>query len=175
MNIFLPYENDVEKSVASLDNLRLNKQACEIEELLMMAEKESEGIELNSKGHSHHPVYLFYKNNPKFLAYYGYMCCREYFYRFGKYTKSIYYFDDILDKYGMFQYDEDCFITAMEIPSFTPYYMEGSKTDPNCIRTTNNVSQLFRDKLCKKWDNDKAKGRPPKWTKRGKPEFYKEK
>lgn len=55
---------------------------------------------------------------------------------------------------------------------FTPYYMEGSKGQPNYIRTTENVSALFQDKLCKKWEQDKAKGRNPKWTNRDVPEFY---
>lgn len=58
-------------------------------------------------------------------------------------------------------------------PPFTPYYMEGSKDSHNYIRTTKNVSSLFQNKLCKKWDNDKEKGREPKWTKRDVPEFYK--
>lgn len=174
MNIFLPYENDVIKSVESLDDVRLNKQAVECYQLLTMAESEIETGKPTSKGHYHHPIYQFYKNNPQFLAYYGYECCREYNYRFKKWLKPIEYFDDIMDKYKMFKYDEDSFIIAMEIPEFAPYYMEGSKDSPNCIRTTENVSQLFKDKLCKKWDNDKAKGRPPKWTNRQVPEFYKE-
>lgn len=34
---------------------------------------------------------------------------------------------------------------------------------------------IYPQKLIDKWDTDKAKGRNPKWTNRGVPEFYKEK
>ena len=88
------------------------------------------------------------------------------------------YFESIMEKYGMIiDYDlvsEGGWRYGITKPEFTPYYMEGSKDSPNCIRTTENVSRLFQDKLCKMWDNDKANGRPPKWTNRQAPEFYKE-
>ena len=47
--------------------------------------------------------------------------------------------------------------------------MEGSKGQPNYIRTTENVSVLYQVKLIRKWETDK---KPPKWTKRGMPSFY---
>ena len=47
--------------------------------------------------------------------------------------------------------------------------MEGSKGQPNYIRTTDNVSYLYQAKLIKKWETDK---KPPKWTNRGMPSFY---
>ena len=72
----------------------------------------------------------------------------------------------------MFHTNSDGFIDSVEIPKFTPYYMEGSKGQAHYIRTTENVSKLFQDKLCKKWEEDKAKGRNPKWTNRDVPEFY---
>ena len=49
--------------------------------------------------------------------------------------------------------------------------MEGSKGQPNYIRTTENVSALYQAKLITKWENDK---KPPKWTNREMPSFYKE-
>ena len=58
-------------------------------------------------------------------------------------------------------------------PYYTPYYMEGSIVQPNYIRTTENVSDLFQDKLIKKWQADKEKGRQPRWTNREVPGFYK--
>lgn len=178
MNIFLPYEDNVEHSVSSLDDVRLNKQAVECYQLLTMAEREKELGEPTSKGHYHHPVYQFYKSNPQFLVYYGYQCCQEYCYRFKKWIAPTHYFESIMEKYGMIiDYDlvsEGGWRYGITKPEFTPYYMEGSKDSPNCIRTTENVSRLFQDKLCKKWDNDKANGRPPKWTNRQAPEFYKE-
>ena len=108
-----------------------------------------------------------------FLAYYGYECCREYNYRFKKWHSLTWYFDNELECLGFYSFDSEGYIQALEIPKFTPYYMEGSKGQPNYIRTTENVSALFQTKLFKKWDNDKAKGRPPKWTNRDVPEFYK--
>lgn len=167
MNIFLPYEKDVKKSVENLDSLRLNKQILETKTLL-------EFVLNNSTIYGNHPVAQFYKDNPKFLAYYGYECCIEFCYRNRKWHLFTKYFNDIMDDYKMFEYDGDeGYIISMEIPKFTPYYMEGSLGQPNYIRTTENVSKLFQDKLCKKWDTDKAKCRPPKWGDREIPEFYK--
>lgn len=172
MNIFLPYENSVKKSVEALDDLRLRKQLVECYQLLTLAIKEQqEGHEIKA-GHYHHPVYLFYKDNIPFLTYYGYECCREYCYRFGKWHSLTLFFDRQMSDLGMFEFDSDGYIIANEIPKFTPFYMEGSKSQPNYIRTTKNVSALFQNKLCKKWDVDKLKGRSPKWTKRNVPNFY---
>lgn len=169
MNIFLPYENSIEKSVQSLDDVRLNKQAVECYQLLTSALKERNGQD--TKGHSHHPVYLFYKDNLKFLTYYGYECCREYRYRFLKEYSLIKFFDNQMESLKMFIDDNDGYILGVEIPKFTPYYMEGSKDSPDCIRTTKNVDILFQQKLISKWQNDNRK---PKWTNRDIPKFYEE-
>lgn len=157
MNIFLPYETDIQKSVESLDDLRLRKQIIEC----MAVITASKGI---TKGYKNHPITVFYGNNLDFVYYYGFVCCREYAYRFKKYHEMHWVFETNANPNGKI------FIPQ---PPFTPYYMEGSKGQPNYIRATENVSALFQDKLCKKWDNDKAKGRPPKWTNRPVPEFYK--
>ena len=37
---------------------------------------------------------------------------------------------------------------------------------------TENVSELYQNKLCEKWQEDIVKGRPPKWTNRLVSEFY---
>lgn len=173
MNIFLPFEKDIRKSIESLDDKRLNKACVECYQLLTLAIKEQEEGKEIKAGHYHHPVYLFYKDNIPFLAYYGYECCREYFYRFNKWHSLIWYFDNELERQGLFGLDADGYVEYCEIPKFTPYYMEGSKGQPNYIRTTENVGELFRQKLIKKWEQDKAKGRQPKWTNREVPEFYK--
>ena len=166
MNIFLPYEDNARKSVESLDNVRLNKQILEIKTLLDFALG-------NSTAYGKHPVAQFYKNNPNFLAYYGYECCREYYYRFKKWHSLTKYFDSIMNDFNMFEYDEDGCIVSMEIPKFVPYYMSGSKNSADCIRTTENVSALFQFKLIEKWEGDKAKGRTPSWGIREMPQFYK--
>ena len=171
MNVFLPYENDVVASVQSLDDVRLNKQAVECYQLLTSAVKERNGVPI--KGHRNHPIYVFYKNNLEFLAYYGYRCCEEYQERFGKeHSLEGYFFECLknLDVTMITFSGNICFDVVQ--PKYTPYYMEGSKGQPNYIRTTENVSVLFQSKLCKKWDADKEKGRPPRWTNRNIPDFY---
>lgn len=162
MNIFLPYEHSLTASVSNLDDLRLNKQCLETYQLLSNAIKEMNGEEI--KGYKNHPIYVHYKRYWQFLYLYGTYCCYEYKYRFGKEHKLLFEFENIV--YGL---------PKRDYVEFTPFYMEGSKGQPNYIRTTENVSELYQQKLCKKWDNDKSNGRPPKWTNRGTPSFYKEK
>lgn len=163
MNIFLS-NSSAKQSIQELDDLRLQKQLVEVYQLLTLAIKEQEeGHEIKA-GHYHHPVYLFYKSNIPFLAYYGWKCCQEYQYRFSKWHSLSYYFSDMVTN-NMAEF-------GMKIPKHTPYYMEGSKGQPNYIRTTKNVGELFRQKLIKKWEQDKAKGRQPKWTNRQVPQFY---
>ena len=171
MNVFLPYEDDIIKSVSVLDNARLVKQILEVNQLLLNAIKERICGE-KVKGYAHHPVYLFYRYNIPFLCYYGYIACQEYEYRFGKQHELFGGFSIFLQT----RYTEyvDCQNWKVMQPSYTPYYMEGSKGQPNYIRTTNNVSELFRQKLIKKWEQDKAKGRQPKWTNREVPQSYKQ-
>lgn len=159
MNIFLPYEDNVVASVQALDDLRLNKQILECHQLFENAFKEYKGEKV--KGYKNHPIYLHYRQYLGFVALYGMHCCYEYFERFRKIHKFQYYFDKHWAMRCLVEYG----------PAFwIPFYMEGSKGQPNYIRTTENVSELFQRKLIKKWQNDK---RPPKWTNRGMPEFYK--
>ena len=49
MNIFLPYEYDIKKSVISLDDRRLIKQILEVHQLARIK------IENRSGGYSNHP------------------------------------------------------------------------------------------------------------------------
>lgn len=162
MNIFLPYPDDIKKSVQSLDSLRLNKQIIEAKVLLDGALAYAKGEVEN--GYFKHPVAQFYKDNPQFLAWYGYECCLEYKYRFEKEHQDERYFRD--NEIWEVCPDEDGFIP----PKFTPYYMELPKSDPNHIRTTIKVAELFVAKLIKKWLNDKKE---PNWGKRGAPAFWK--
>ena len=168
MNIFLPFENDVKASVECLDNARLNKQILECYQLLTSAIKEKNGEKPN--GWYKHPVYVFYRDNIPFLAYYGWKCCQEYQYRFTRYHNLYDYFMNRV--YELFIEYKNKIIPQ---PPYTPYYMEGSKGQPNYIRTTTGVSELFQAKLCKKWEQDKikSKGARPTWTNREPPYFYK--
>lgn len=157
MNIFLPYEEDIEASIASLDDVRLNKQILEMKILLDGARKYEKGEVSN--GYFRHPVAQFYKDNPEFLTYYGFKCCEELWFR-----KNVYH-----QYYDYFEHLNNNWYKITEPPAFTPYYMSGSKNTPDCIRTTYFVSELFKTKLIAKWLNDK---REPKWSIRGKPKFF---
>lgn len=165
MNVFLPKSN-ILNSAISLDDKRLNKQCLETMQLLKLAEKDQST--LNGAGYHNHPVYIHYKDNINFLCYYGLICSKELSSRFKKTYIFLEYFTDKCMQYVPFDKNMDDFIK----PNYIPFYCEGSKNDPTNKRTTENVENLFQDKLCKKWEQDKAKGNPPKWTNRDMPNFY---
>ena len=152
MNIFLPYENSPTYSAMVLDDKRLLKQILETRQILQVAEGESEGFK-------NHPITKHYIQYKAFLAYYGCCCCLEYAYRFNKRHKYCDYFEKKNNEYR-------------DWANYVPYYAAGAKNSPNCVRTTENVSELYQNKLCEKWDEDTTKGRPPKWTRHITPEFY---
>lgn len=152
MNIFLPYENSPTYSAAVLDDKRLLKQILETRQILQVAEGESEGFK-------NHPITKHYIQYKAFLAYYGFCCCLEYMYRFNK--KHKYY--DYFDKKN---------IMYKDWADYVPFYAAGAKNSPDCVRTTENVSKLYQDKLITKWNKDTAKGQPPKWTRHTIPDFY---
>lgn len=160
MNIFLPYEKDIVEDVKALDDVRLNKQISECKTMLKAILTHMESGE--KLGYFYHPVTQFYYNNPYFIAVYGLFCCSEYYYRNEKRHECRGYFEEYLNNNS-----------GVKIWDFVPYYMEGAITDPNHIRTTENVGELFIIKMCKKWVADTKKNRTPKWTKRSVPEFYK--
>ena len=151
MNLFLP-EETIYDSVRALDDRRLIKQILECKTILDVA------LDETKKGYAKHPVVAYYKDYPSFVALYGGIACEEYSARFGNGQHKLYYW--FLQN----------FENAKTIKCPEPFYCEGAKTAPNCIRTTENTVELFRNKLCKKWDNDKY---PPKWTNREPPVWYK--
>ena len=159
MNIFMP-DKQPYLSIIALDDRRLNKQILECKTILRVALE-------NKKGYALHPVVRYYKDYPKFVfvIIYGAWACDEYFYRFNKRHSLDFYFSMLWSRYA----DER---NNIVLPMFGMFYCEGKATDPNCIRTTENTVELFRQKLCKKWDNDKI---PPKWTNREPPVWYKRK
>lgn len=156
MNIFLPYCDNVVKSVQSLDDLRLKKQIIECHVMKNLHDHPE-----ISKGFANHPVVQHYtrdKRQYKFLMYYGYQCCKEYEYRFDK--QHAYHSE----------FPKTCYFRQ---PGYQPLYIEGRKDSHAQIRSINSmeIGQLFREKLVRKWSSDK---KPPKWTKRETPIFYKE-
>lgn len=151
MNIFLPYEDSPTLSAQVLDDKRLLKQILETRQILQVAEGASEGFK-------NHPITQHYLPYKAFLAYYGISCCLEYQYRFKKIHKCFDYF---------------CERNTINWEQYVPFYAAGDKNSPNCVRTIKNVSELYQNKLCEKWQEDTTKGgRPPKWTNRLPPEFY---
>ena len=147
MNVFLPYPNNIPLSVRCLDDKRLNKQILETFQILQA----SKGL---SEGYKNHPIVKHYIKFPKFLNSYGYLCCEEYKYRFNKSHKLSSEF------------------TLYSTPWYIPFYAAGSINTPECIRTTENVGELYKQKLINKWESDKIKGKPSKWTNRSIPNFY---
>ena len=160
MNIFMP-EETIYDSVKALDDKRLIKQILECKTILDIA------LDETKKGYAKHPVVVYYKDYPKFVFAYMIIACEEYEYRFRKPHKILEFTND---NYDLFERYCNKFYGLSE--SVKPFYCEGSIKDTNCIRTTENTVELFRNKLCKKWDNDKY---PPKWTNREPPVWYKSK
>ena len=100
MNIFLPYENNINKSVQALDDKRLNKQILECKQLLSLAVSEYNKEDISKRGYRNHPIYVHYKHNLDFLSLYGYYCCLEYYHRFKKQHSIHDYFNDMRIKYN---------------------------------------------------------------------------
>lgn len=152
MNIFMP-EKTILDSVKALDDRRLIKQILECKTILDVAMDEEK------KGYARHPVIVYYKDFPQFVFAYIITACEEYEYRFKRVHRLR---DFAIDNYCKHFY-------SIETDSVKPFYCEGSKFSVNPIRTTENTVELFRQKLCKKWDNDKY---TPKWTNREVPVWY---
>lgn len=148
MNLYLPYKN-VEKSVISLDDETLRYQILDCSELLYL-----------TNPYKNHPIFYHYSHYPEFIVYFGYLCCREFEYRFGyRHNLSDKFYSKINNylKDGVFQYPI----------GFIQFYSRGNKDDKNCIRTVKNVNKLFRQDLIKKWNTSN-----PKWTNRTCPKFF---
>ena len=163
MNVFLPYERNLKRSVQCLDDLRLNKQILECLQLLNTYVRRE--LEHDPRvGYANHPVYKHFSStsyNLYALTKYVIESCIEYQHRFGKehkLQKELYRF-----KQNMFNYPDN--IDYL----YQPYFMRGSLGQPEYIRTYENVSELFQQRLVEKWSQDK---RQPRWTKREEPEFW---
>lgn len=159
MNIFLPYVNNIKKSIESLDDKRLIKQILEVYQLLQIYKVQSKDELLTGKGYQNHPIYKHYSQYPDFMYLYGHYCCQEYLYRFSTHHKYEEYFDYKINS-----------SERVKNYNYIPFYMEGSKNSPNNIRVTDldSVEYLFQKKLINKWVNSKY---TVKWTNRDVPEF----
>ncbi len=158
MNMFITHKDDLFLSAACLDDARLNKQILECKTMYEAIMRWQDGkVDV---GYLRHPVIQHYKDYPTALLAFGWVCSAEYEYRFGKrHMLADWYCSTATGR--MFAYK-----------SFVPFYCQKPKSDPTHIRTTENTDELFQKRLCEEWDSDKAKGRPPKWTRREVPSFY---
>lgn len=145
MDIFLPYEDNIFKSIASLDDNRLKQQIDDCEMLLKVDESYT------------HPLYENYKNNIDFIAYYGLLACREYSYRFRKHHTYEQFFTDIFQANSIFE------VTPVFIPKFFD--------ETTSSITSKNVSKQYQELLNRLWHNDVANNQKVTWTKRSKPAF----
>ena len=164
MNVFMPCAT-IEDSVRALDDKRLIKQILECKQIIdiniRVVGSNEKVCNTEFIGYERHPVVQHYREEPygmDFLFIYGKACCDEFEYRFEHEHALWKYFDLFHSSFGY------CRTKYM--------YAEGSKNSPDCIRETDNekVFELFKQKLIKKWDNDKY---PPRWTNREKPSWYK--
>lgn len=147
MNLFLPYADDIDKSVQSLDNRRLCKQILECKTMLDIANDPT-----HTGGYARHPIVRHYtstKRQIKFLRYYANKCCEEYKFRFGK-----------EHAYAKYMPKTKYFLGK---PTYTPVYIEGSKPIQYWTTVHEDVSDLYKLKLLNKWFHDKYS---PKWTNR---------
>lgn len=155
MNIFLPYEYNLEKSAETLDDRRLIKQILELYLILRIS------LGYNSRYKSH-PIVEYYNKYPKFLALYGYICCQEYTYRFRKEHKCMKYFIQNKD------------IAA----SYTPVYLINKIIDKKYIYmpklNMESVSKKYQRLLKWKWGMDRQKKHSPRWTNRDIPYIFNE-
>ena len=152
MNIFQPYE-DVTDCAKALDDRRLIKQILECKQIY------DSGIQ--KRGYSNHPVTQHFKLYPFYVVRYALACCYEYYHRFGKRHS---YEDFFINEF------DELLHNATDADFKTPFfYAQYSISNPMCIRTTENVPELFQKKLINKWSHDR---RPPRWTRRDAPDFW---
>ena len=152
MNVFLPFVDNIEKSIRCLDDRRLSKQILECQTMV--------DVYNGAKGYSHHPIVKHYTSTTrefKFLRYYAHRCCKEYEYRFGKKHAYASRFPNVAYFFGT--------------PQFVPIYIEGKKPYQLIETDPRRVEDLFQEKLILKWMHDKY---IPKWTKRPIPKFLEE-
>ena len=167
MNVFMPCES-IEESVRALDDNRLIKQILECKQIIETNLRVFGGFWDYGKGvigYRNHPVVKHYRDTYlgfEFIATYGAECCDEFERRFSKEHAF----------QGFFTYIFPIIDDVILMSAITLIYAEGSIKSPYCIRETDNekVFELFKQKLIKKWDNDKY---PPKWTNREPPSWYK--
>ena len=166
MNIFMP-EITCGNSVQTLDDRRLIKQILECRQIVEANRRIKAGE--TKVGWASHPVVRFYRDKEAFVLFYGLSACYEYSYRFDKHHAYEEWFNK--EYYGHHWLGLDYNIIYCEKRDGGLYEakIEYDYTDTD---EPNRIHREFRDKLIKKWGNDKSS---PKWTNRHRPTWYENK
>lgn len=165
MNVFMPYI-DPNKSAQALDDKRLIKQILECYQIINANRRVLSGEE--KVGYANHPVVKYYRNKEWFLLWYGFCTCSEYNYRTGKEHR---YFQWFAKEWREPRFKEIVPLYYCQKYNSGLYEVEETFVLPIYEDVESEVYQRFREKLINKWNNDK---RPPKWTDRLPPLWYKE-
>ena len=131
--IYLPYKDNLSKSVETLSDQMLEKQIEDIYEILQGADDDT--------------ISSHYKQYTDFLNELGYLCSKEYRFRFN--------------------YDSKFEFKHYQIYDVEPLYVDNSKTSKEDIDT------LYKHLMCKVWWKQADPKIAPTWTNRRQPYFYK--
>jgi len=159
MNIFVTNKNP-KIAATHLDDLRLRKMILETAQLLSTAMNEAGVMKGPYKStHINHPCSKWTResfSNFHWLTEYFIALNKEYYYRFSKYHACSQYIELFSDSVIDFISEHD------NLNELTPFV--------NCtiFKEESNTFRAYREALNRKWLVDK---RPPKWTKRTKPDW----
>lgn len=158
MNIFLPFES-FKDCAETLDDRRLTKQILECKQILDLISNKKNDATYHSP-YLNHPVVHHYFYSENFICAYALCMCQEFEYRFNH-------------KHTYHEYFAQHYVVDKSHETTSIIYVEGSKNSNSCIRETRSkkVHELFRKKLCKKWNEDIGRI-PLDWTNRPVPIFY---
>lgn len=166
MNIFY-CDTNITACAAALDDVRLNKMILETAQLLSTAihlcsEGKIQSVDIHSKLYR-----ITHKNHP---------CSKWTRESLGNYAWLYAYFNGLMAEYiYRKQKEHACGKLLKPILLGSSYMPDTPKTPhPNCTiyKDEPNTIEAYRKYLCYKWEQDKIKGRPPKWTKQIPPVWY---
>lgn len=156
MNIFVPHRK-ARLNAEILDDLRLNKMILESAQMLCSVLHKHNVADIPyAKAHANHPCTLWAgetQGNYQYLLQLGYHMCNERMYR--RPASPNHKCEGVLDF---------CFRHRHVIPAgaMTPF--------ANCTMYKDHPThEAYRMQLTDKWNSDI---KPPKWTRRGAPDFY---
>lgn len=167
MQIFLT-NKELRQCAKDLDDKRLNKIIVESMQIISTsfwindcdaAETLYSEKKIYLPTHEHHPLVKWCaenNDNYSFVIIYCIHLCYEYKFRFGKFHKTLNILYNLISKRYINFY-----------PIEENIKMPNATTNHKHIK---NIYEAYKKELILKWNNDKIK---PKWTKRDKPNWYK--